>query len=295
MAKKILISGASGFIGRALLSHLKEHDLWRLVRSPQPGNAILWNPTREEIPLSQLEGFDAVFHLAGRNIAGGRWTKRRKEEIFLSRSRDTWLLSRAMSRLKKPPKFFFSTSAVGFYGNRGDEILTEESCIGKGFLPSVCLKWEEGTQALEQEGVRVVHGRLGTVLSGQGGMLAKILPLFRHGLGGRLGNGQQWMSWIALADVVRALEFFLLSPKLKGTFNLVSPHPIRNEEFTQIVARSVGKKAFWPIPAFILKAALGDMARELLLASARVMPHRLMQSGFNFEYPDLAAALDAKL
>ena len=294
MAKKILISGSSGFIGKALISHLKEHDIWRLVRSSQQGNAIIWNPSREEIPLAQLEGFDAVFHLAGRNIAEGRWTKRRKEEIFLSRSRDTWLLARAMSRLKKPPKFFFSTSAVGFYGDRGDEILTEESCIGKGFLPSVCLKWEEATQALEQEGVRVVHGRLGTVISNKGGMLQKILPLFRRGLGSRLGNGQQWMSWISLTDAVRALEFLLSNPKLKGTFNLVSPHPLRNEEFTQILARSAGKKPFLPIPAFILKLALGDMARELLLASARVMPQRLIGSGFTFEYPDLTAALNAK-
>ena len=294
MAKKILISGSSGFIGKALMSHLKEHDIWRLVRSPQPGRSVVWNPSREEIPLPDLEGFDAVFHLAGRSIAEGRWTKRRKEEIFLSRSRDTWLLSRALSRLKKPPKFFFSTSAVGFYGNRGDEILTEESCIGKGFLPSVCLKWEEATQALEQEGVRVVHGRLGSVLSSHGGMLSKILPLFRHGFGSRLGRGLQWMSWISLTDAMRAFEFLMLNPKLKGTFNLVSPHPARNKEFTQIIAQYVGKKPFLPIPAFVLKWALGDMARELLLASTRVVPQRLLQSGFTFEYPDLISALNAK-
>ncbi len=294
MAKKILITGSSGFIGQALISHLHEHHLWRLVRAPETGNAIHWNPSREEIPLSELEGFDAVFHLAGRNIAEGRWTKRRKEEIFLSRSRDTWLLARAMSRLKKPPRFFFSTSAVGFYGNRGEEVLSEESCIGKGFLPSVCLKWEEATQALEQEGVRVVHGRLGNVISSHGGMLSKVLPFFRRGFGSRLGSGKQWMSWISLADAVRAFEFLMVNPSLKGTFNLTSPYPVRNEDFTKTVAQHVGKKPFLPIPAFILKLALGDMARELLLASARVSPKRLIENGFTFEYPDLIPALNAK-
>ena len=150
---KILITGSSGFIGQALMRHLGGHELWSLVRSPQEGKTILWNPQNDEIPLAKLEGFDAVFHLAGKNISGGRWTARRKNDIFSSRTRDTWLLARAMSRLKKPPKFFFSTSAVGFYGDRGEEVLTEASFPGKGFLPSVCLKWEEATQVLEHEGV----------------------------------------------------------------------------------------------------------------------------------------------
>lgn len=277
------------------MDHLSSHDLWTLVRTPQPGNTILWNPCLEEIPLKQLEGFDAVFHLAGKNIAEGRWTKKRRNEIFLSRSRDTWLLSRAIARLKKPPKFFFAPSAVGFYGDRGEEILTEESCIGKGFLSSVCLKWEEATVALEQEGIRVVHGRLGAVLSPSGGMLHKILPLFRRGLGSRLGNGKQWMSWISLIDAVRTLEFLLLNSQLKGTFNLVAPHPVRNEEFTKLLAQSVGKQPFLPLPASFLKLVLGDMARELLLASARVLPRRLEQSGFTFKNPNLMSALDTQL
>ncbi|MBS0616029.1 MAG: TIGR01777 family oxidoreductase [Verrucomicrobia bacterium] len=290
---KILITGASGFIGRALTTLLHSHELWSLVRAPKPGKVIVWNPQREEIPLKEFEGFDAVFHLAGRSIAEGRWTKRYKEEIFLSRCRDTWLLARSMSRLEKPPKFFFSTSAVGFYGDRGDEILTEESPIGKGFLSTVCQRWEEATEALGQQGVRVVHGRLGTVISPEGGMLQKVLPLYRHGFGSRLGNGQQWMSWIALKDAVRAMEFFLLNTQLKGTFNLVAPYPVRNAEFTKILAEHVGKKPFLPIPAFILKLAFGDMARELMLASARVLPHRLEESGFTFEYPDLISVLNA--
>jgi len=279
---RILVTGSSGFIGRSLVPFLqsKGNEVSRLLR--KNGGDLSWNPEKGEVHPGQLEGFDAVVHLAGDNIASGRWTKRKKESIFLSRCRDTWLLSQALSRLKNRPKVFFSASAVGFYGDRGEEILTEESAAGSGFLPDVCLKWEAASRSLEASGVRVVHARFGAVLSPEGGMLKRVLPLFRWGLGGRLGSGKQWMSWIALSDLVRAIDFVLRQGGA-GVYNFTAPEPVTNSAFTKALAKALHRPAVLPVPACMLRLALGEMANELLLASARVLPKRLEKEGFNFE------------
>ncbi|MBS0647865.1 MAG: TIGR01777 family oxidoreductase [Verrucomicrobia bacterium] len=288
---RILVTGSSGFIGQAVLGHLKKQGyiVHRLVRNPRQKapDTVFWNPVNEEIHLDNLEGFHAVVHLAGENVADGRWTEEKKEAIFLSRVRDTWLLAHALARLKRPPKVFFAASATGYYGDRGNELLTEESRKGTGFLSDVCAKWEEASSVLEQKKVRVVHGRFGNVLSRKGGMLARLLPLFKWGFGGRLGSGKQWMSWIALEDLVGALDF-TLTQEVRGVFNFTAPHPITNREFTQQVAKSVNRRPFLPVPAWLIQAVFGEKGKQLFLASARVVPARLLEKGFKFQRPHLA-------
>lgn len=287
---RILVTGASGFIGQAVVNHFKKqgyivHRLVRYARQKAP-DTIFWNPINEEINLDDFEGFHAIIHLAGENIAEGRWTKDKKEAIFLSRVRHTWLLAHALSRLKRPPKVFFSASATGYYGDRGDEILTEESRKGTGFLSDVCAKWEEASQVLDQRKVRVVRGRFGIVLSKEGGMLAKLLPVFKWGVGGRLGSGKQWMSWIALEDLLGAIEF-TLTQDVRGVFNFTSPHPITNAEFTRQVAKIVHHRPFLPVPAWLIKLIFGEKGKQLFLSSTRAVPKRLLGYGFKFQKPKL--------
>jgi uncharacterized protein (TIGR01777 family) len=287
---RILVTGASGFIGKAVVSHFKKQGyiVHRLVRhaSQKAPDTIFWNPMNEEINLDDFEGFHAVIHLAGENIGEGRWTEDKKEAIFLSRVRHTWLLAHVLSRLKRPPKVFFSASAIGYYGDRGDEILTEESRKGTGFLPDVCTKWEEASQVLDQKKVRVVRGRFGLVLSKEGGMLAQLLPLFNWGVGGRLGSGKQWMSWIALEDLLGALEF-TLTQDVRGVFNFTSPHPVTNTEFTRQVAKIVHHRPFLPLPAWLIKLIFGEKGKQLFLSSTRAVPKRLLGYGFKFQKPKL--------
>jgi hypothetical protein len=282
-------------IGRAVLRRFREgrHSLTRLVRakSQKSADAIYWNPNTEEIHLDEWENFDGVIHLAGDNIFG-RWSKKKKESIFLSRCRDTWLLSQVIARLERPPKFLFSASAVGFYGDRGDEVLTEESPRGTGFLSDVCVKWEEATKVASDRGIRVIHGRFGPVLSSLGGVFQKTAPIFRLGLGGRLGGGQQWMSWISLDDAVRGIEFVIEKSSLSGRFNFVSPQPVRNIEFTQALARALHRPACFPLPSFVLKILFGDLAKEVFLTSERVVPKNLTENGFQFSDPILDKALN---
>jgi uncharacterized protein len=291
---RILVTGASGFIGHAVVSHFKKQGylVSRLVRHPQQKapDAIYWNPVNEEINLDELEGFHTVIHLAGENVAEGRWSDAKKEAIFLSRVRHTWLLSHALSRLKRPPKVFFSASAIGYYGDRGQEILSETSRKGKGFLSDVCAKWEEASSVLDQMKTRVVRARFGIVLSKEGGVLAKLLPVFKWGLGGRIGNGKQWMSWIALEDLLGALEF-TVTQDIKGTFNFTSPHPVTNREFTQELAKSVHRWAFLGAPAGLIKLFLGEKGKQLLLASTRAVPKRLLECGFEFKTPTISTLL----
>jgi uncharacterized protein len=287
---RILVTGASGFIGQAVVNHFKKqgyivHRLVRHARQKAP-DTIFWNPMNEEINLDDFEGFHAVIHLAGENIAEGRWTEDKKEAIFLSRVRHTWLLAHALSRLKRPPKIFFSASATGYYGDRGDEILTEESRKGTGFLSDVCAKWEEASQVLDQKKVRVVRGRFGAVLSKEGGMLAQLMPIFKWGIGGRLGSGKQWMSWIALEDLLGALEF-TLTQDVRGVFNFTSPHPITNAEFTRQVAKIVHHRPFLPVPAWLIKLIFGEKGKQLFLSSTRAVPKRLLGYGFKFQKPIL--------
>jgi uncharacterized protein (TIGR01777 family) len=262
-----------------------------LVRTPKEG-AIYWDPAHGSAKKEDFEGFDAVIHLAGASVGAGRWTKSRKDQIFLSRCRDTWLLSQLLSRLSRPPKVMFSTSAVGFYGDRGDEELTEESSQGKGFLADLCGKWEKATEAIENRGTRVVHARLGVVLSADGGVLKKMLPLFRFCLGGRLGPGTQWVSWIGIDDVLGALYHCLIREELSGPVNFVAPTPLTQAAWTQAIAGKLGRPAILPLPSWLLKLAFGEMAKETLLASQRALPAKLLKSGYAFRYPDLKTALE---
>lgn len=295
---RILISGASGFIGRSLTSYLasRDHEVVKLVRSenlrerPDGGDSIFWNPEEGKAIPRQFEGFDAVFNLAGEPIADGRWTQSKKRKILYSRTVGTWFLSQILSHLLQPPKFFLSASAIGFYGDRGEELLDEGSGEGRGFLAAVCSRWEKATQAIENRGIRTVHTRFGMVL-GKGGFLQKAVPAYKLGLGGRLGSGRQWVSWIALEDLVRAMHYIWTETSLEGAVNLVAPYPVRQEEFSQLLGQILQRPAKFAVPAWILKLLLGEMAEEVLLASARARPGKLLDSGFSFSLPELFDAL----
>lgn len=297
--KKIVISGASGLVGAQLASFLGTggHEVYRLVRrAPDSAkNEIYWNPSSQKIDSRSLEGMDAVVHLAGENIAGGRWTEERKMAIRRSRTDGTHLIADALANLDKKPGVFISASAIGYYGNRGDEILTEESNPGKGFLADTCTAWESSANPAREAGIRVVHPRIGLVLSPQGGALAKMLPVFKMGVAGPLGDGKMFMSWIALDDLVGMLHHNIMTNELTGPVNAVAPNPVRNKEFTKTLASVLNRPAVLPAPEFALKMALGEMADQLLLQSARVIPETLNSSSFSFLYPELEQALRNEL
>jgi uncharacterized protein (TIGR01777 family) len=241
-----------------------------------------------------LESLTAAIHLSGANVAAHRWTAAYKREIWRSRVESTRTLATALATLNDPPQALLVASATGFYGDRGDEFLDENYGPGSGFLADTCREWEAAAQPAVNAGIRVVHLRFGVVL-GAGGALAKMLPVFRLGLGGRLGSGRQWMSWISLDDVVAAILFALDTPALSGPLNLTAPNPVTNAEFTRALGRAVHRPAIFPAPAFALRLALGAMANEALLASARVVPSRLTSAGFQFAHPTINAALAAAL
>jgi uncharacterized protein (TIGR01777 family) len=291
---RILVTGASGFIGKAVVGHFKSQGyvvnrLIRDVRQKAP-DTVYWNPMNEEINLDDFEGFHTVIHLAGENIADKRWTEEKKEAIFISCVRHTWLLAHLLSRLKRPPKVFFSASAVGYYGNRGDEILTEDSRKGNGFLSDVNAKWEEASQVLDSMKMRMIRARFGIVLSKEGGMLKRLLPLLRSGLCGRLGSGKQWISWIALEDLLGALEF-TLTQDAEGVFNFTSPNPVTNAEFTRQLAMIMHHRPFLPVPAWLIKLVFGEKGQQLFLSSTRVVPKRLLEKGFKFQKAKLEKLL----
>ena len=295
---KILVSGSTGFIGSALVPSLTTagHQVSRLFRSTSTKShgkeaAISWNPEEGVLDLASLEGFDAVIHLAGENIAGGRWTARRKASIRESRSKGTRVLSEALGRLAHPPKIFISASAIGYYGNRGDERLNEKSTPGTDFLATVCQEWEQATTTASKAGIQVVNPRIGMVLSPAGGALAKLLTPFRLGVGGVVGDGSQYMSWIALDDLLGVFQHALTSNQLKGPVNAVSPKPVTNREFTKTLGRVLGRPTIFPLPAFAAKLALGEMAEALLLSSQQIEPQRLLQTGYTFRFPELEGAL----
>lgn len=291
----IVVSGSTGLVGRALVSHLsaKGHRIIRLVRAtPKPGgDEILWDPIAGRVEETGLEGADAVVHLAGENVAARRWTKKQKNKIRNSRVYGTRTLCDALARLKKRPSALLSASAIGYYGDRADEILSEENRAGSGFLPAVCAEWETATAAAAQKGIRVVNLRIGVILSAEGGALARMLLPYRLGLGGPLGGGRQYMSWISIDDTVRAIAHALETPGLAGPVNLVSPAPVTNREFNDTLGKVLRRPAILPMPAFAARLAFGEMADALLLASARVVPGRLMASGFQHLHPTLEGAL----
>lgn len=290
---KVVISGASGLVGQAAMRFLggQGHEVLRLVRRTAGPGEISWDPTRRTIDRARLEDVDAVLHLAGDNIATGRWTKAKKQRIRESRVAGTALLAEALIGLQRPPRVLISASAVGYYGHRGDDVLDESSPPGTGFLAGVCRDWEAATQPAAATGLRVVHLRLGVVLSGAGGTLARLLPLFRWGLGGVLGSGRQWMSWITAADLLRIIGRALSDESMAGPINAVAPQPVTNRQFTQILARVLHRPAVLPAPALALRLLLGEMADELLLASTRVLPRRLQSSSYTFADAELEPAL----
>lgn len=292
---KILMSGSHGLVGSALTkSFLADNDqLIPLVRyTPQYGSEeIEWSPERYSIALARLEGFDAVIHLAGESIAGGRWTDERKKRIRESRIKGTQLLSEALANLKHPPQTFLCASAIGYYGSRGNEVLSERSTPGNDFLASVCIDWERATAEAAEKGIRVINLRFGIILDAKGGALAQMLPPFRMGVGGKIGNGKQWMSWVTLDDVVAVIKFLLVNQKLKGPVNVVSPGSVTNAEFSRTLGHVLSRPTFFPIPAFGVRIMFGEMADALLLSSQRVGPVLLLEAGYQFQYPQLAPAL----
>ena len=288
----VLISGATGLIGSALVPELEAdgHTVTRLSRSSSGTNTIRWDPAAGTIE-GDLEGTEAVVHLAGESIAQGRWTPEKKRRIVDSRVRGTRLLAEGIAALATPPKVMVSTSAVGYYGDRGDEVLTEESAPGTGFLPGVCREWEAAAEPARQAGIRVVYPRLGVVLSPEGGALGTTLPIFKLGGGGKIGKGDQWVSWVALDDVVGSIVHALTNESVEGPVNVGSPNPMTNAEYTKVLGKVLGRPTVLPLPAPAARIVLGEVADALLLASQRMEPARLKDTGYAFRYPQLEGAL----
>lgn len=295
MSAKVLVSGSSGLVGSALIPALQQngYEITRLVRRSSSQNEIAWNPA-EPVRPETVSGFEAVIHLAGETIAD-RWTEAKKRRIRESRVTGTQHLVEALAKAPAKPRVLLSASAIGYYGDRGDEILREESAPGKGFLADVCREWESANAPAAQAGIRTVQTRFGVVLSPIGGALAKMLTPFRLGLGGKMGTGRQWWSWIALQDVVGIILHALKTSSLQGPVNAVAPNPARNAEFTKILGAVLSRPTIFPMPAFAARLALGEMADELLLASQRVEPAKLKASGYVFRQPGLRPALEALL
>lgn len=294
-AQTILVTGASGLIGSSLVAAL-ENDGKRVIRAVRrgvrdPQQELRWDPAVGEIERDKLLGVDAVVHLAGANIAGRRWSKSYKQQLLESRTQGTQLVSEAIASIDPKPRVLACASAIGFYGDRGDEQLDESAACGDGFLPEVCMQWERACQPARDAGIRVVNMRIGVVLSPDGGALASMLTPFKLGAGGVIGNGQQYLSWIALDDVVRAMRHVLDNEQLAGPVNLVTPNPVTNREFTKTLGRVLSRPTILRMPAFAARLALGEMADALLLASARVVPKEISEAGFSFQHADLEPAL----
>ncbi len=295
----VAVSGAGGLVGSALSSFLSTggHRVVPMVRrKPAPGaEQILWDPAAGRIDVSGLEGVDAVVHLAGENIAGGRWTQSRKARIVDSRVAGTRLIAETVAGLDRRPKALVAASAVGFYGNRGDEELDEGSAAGQGFLPETCKRWEAALEPAERAGIRVVRLRIGMVLSARGGALPRMATPFRWCLGGRIGSGRQFMSWISIDDLIGVVHHALLDDTLSGVVNAVAPAPVRNAEFTRVLGRVLGRPTPFPVPATAIRLLLGELGQALLLDGARVSPARVQGTDFRFRHPTLEGALRFEL
>jgi uncharacterized protein (TIGR01777 family) len=290
---KVLIAGASGLVGSALVPALEAEgaEVTRLVRSSARAGEIEWHPNQDEIDPAKLKGFDALINLAGENIAAGRWTDDQKRKIRDSRVNGTHLLSEAIVKLSKRPSVFVCASATGIYGDRGDEILDEQSDSGGGFLAGVCREWEMATGPAVSAGVRTVNLRFGPILAREGGMLAKLLTPFKMGMGGKVGSGKQYISWVAIEDAVNAIKLALNDESFRGPLNVVSPNPVTNEVFTKTLGHVLSRPTALAMPAFAVRLAFGEMADEMLLTSQRVMPKKLTDAGYEFQQPELEGAL----
>lgn len=291
---KILVTGATGLVGSELVPALtrQEHEVYRLTHSkPKEANDIVWNPSHQELPKARIEGTEVVVHLAGANIAGKRWTPKVKEELRSSRLDGTKLLCETIGSMQSPPKTLICASAIGYYGNRGSELLNETSAPGTGFLADLCKDWEAACEPARAKGIRVVNLRIGVILTPKGGALAKMLPPFKMGVGGIMGSGNQYWSWISLVDVIGVIQHCLTYDKISGPVNTTAPRPVTNLEFTKALGSVLGRPTLIPMPAFAARLALGEMADDLLLASARVMPNRLSETGYQFQHSALEPAL----
>jgi uncharacterized protein len=292
---RVLVSGSSGLIGSALVKSLRERGdtVVRLVRSESATSepSVVWDPQGGKIDPDDIEGYDAAIHLAGSSVAEGRWTAARKAEIRSSRVLSTLLLCDEFTAIESPPKVLLCASAIGYYGDRGEELLVEDSAAGRGFLSHLCKCWEGATSPASQKGIRVVNLRFGLVLSPLGGALKKMLGPFEMGLGGVLGSGEQYMSWVTIDDAVAGIVFAMDNAQVSGPINLVSPSAVTNREFTRALARVVSRPAFFKVPGPVARLVFGEAADELLLSSARVCPKRLMEAGFDFAHTELEPAL----
>lgn len=297
---QVLIAGSTGLVGTALVRQFAHQGVpvCALVRhTPKPGDsAFLWDPYhfafRED--MRRLSGIRAAIHLSGENLSTGRWTPEKKNLIRQSRITTTQAIVELLSHLEQPPEVFLCASAVGYYGHREDQVLTEQSAAGQGFLSEVCREWEAAAEQATPMGIRVVNLRFGVILSADGGALPKIAPVFRMGFGGNLSNGRQWMSWISLPDVLRVVDFCMARPEIRGPVNVVA-NPVSNREFTHALAHHLHSPAVLTVPAFALRAMLGEMAEAALLSSTRAIPEKLLQNGFIFEHPTLPQALNSVL
>lgn len=289
---RIAITGASGLVGSALIPVLTAagHQVLRLVRRTPAQNEIAWDPERGQLDREALEGVDAVIHLAGENVGEGRWTEERKHRILESRTKGTRLLAENLAALKQKPSVLISASAVGYYGNRGDETITETSLVGSGFLSDVCVAWEAAADAARAAGIRVVHPRIGVVLSHAGGALPKMALPVRMGVGGAVGSGQQYIPWISMADLIGSLQWFLEKP-VEGVFNVCAPGPVSSQQLNACLGKVLHRPVFLKVPAFAIRGIFGQMGEEVLLGGAKVVPQRLLQAGFVFKDSDLEALL----
>lgn len=292
---KILISGSTGLIGKKLVDRLvaSGHDVTRLVRNSKDVG-LLWDPYKGEVDISRMEGYDAFVHLSGESI-NGRWTKTKKKEIIDSRVITTRFLAECIKKLKSPPKAFIGSSAIGYYGNRADEELNEENSAGVGFLAEVCKAWEAEENRIASKDIRVANIRTGLVLSTEGGALKELLLPFKLGVGGIVGSGRQWWSWITLNDLLRVYQYVIENESVKGPVNAVGPNPVTNKTFVKILGKALHRPSIFPLPAFIVNLIFGEMGQELLLNGQKVMPKRLMGAGFQFEQAELEPALKSML
>lgn len=289
---RILISGANGLVGSALQRAWSGQSIVKLIRrGSRAKNEIVWS-TELDAPAQcpAMEGFDVVVHLAGEPVFG-LWSKSKKERIRNSRVQGTKILAQTLAECERKPRVFVCASAVGFYGNRGDEVLNERSSVGEGFLADVVREWEAAAQPARDAGIRTVNLRIGVVLSQHGGALTMMLPAFRAGLGGTLGDGKHWMSWVTLHDLVRIIEFAINNEQMEGVLNAVSPNPVTNAEFTRTLGKVLQRPTVFPLPAFLLRGIFGQLAEEALLTSERIIPERLLQAGFKFDHDELEKAL----